>query len=284
MKCKQNHFDRGFTLIELLVVLSIIALLISLLLPALKHARVAAVALKCTNNMRQILTGNEVYTLDHDGFMPVILPRDDSGQPLDSKLHSSYTHGGRSPLPKSKGGENTRIAPFCYNRPLNKYVHPDLPVGNAKIKPELQIEKRYNFPIFKCPNDRKFNYQSVSSGEDPDYNISAYYRVGTSYMFNLCWLREDGFAYKELAYSVPFIRGQKLFRIAHQKYSSQFVGYMDDCADYTFRHRETPAISHHGPRDFACLGFLDGHTGIIQINKDVPFSATYQVFFREQMR
>jgi len=52
---------KGFTLIELLVVISIIALLIAILLPALSAARKTAMTAKCMSNLKQIATGLYAY-------------------------------------------------------------------------------------------------------------------------------------------------------------------------------------------------------------------------------
>ncbi len=62
----------GFTLIELLVVISIIALLITLLLPALKNARVLTRATVCSNNQRQIGVAFAVYTTEFKEFLPPV--------------------------------------------------------------------------------------------------------------------------------------------------------------------------------------------------------------------
>ncbi len=65
-----HSFRRGFTLIELLVVISIIALLIGILLPALSSARVAARTVACASNVRQLAIGGHAYAVDNRDPLP----------------------------------------------------------------------------------------------------------------------------------------------------------------------------------------------------------------------
>jgi prepilin-type N-terminal cleavage/methylation domain-containing protein len=95
----------GFTLVELLVVISIIALLISILLPSLKAARASAQRMNCMNNMRTVGLAIHMYANDSKDYMPVR-----TGQPYANSpwtLHRALV-GENLYLPKSRSDWYTK--------------------------------------------------------------------------------------------------------------------------------------------------------------------------------
>ncbi len=88
---------RAFTLIELLVVISIIALLISILLPALSAARRTAQQAQCASTARQIVLGMTSYAVDSDGYYPDVTGND------ASRSWGSYAPALVGPPPQPRG-------------------------------------------------------------------------------------------------------------------------------------------------------------------------------------
>lgn len=110
----------GFSLIELLVVTSLVALLVSLLLPAMDRARRLAIDMACAANLRQIGTAQIAYLSDEDGFYYWRGNQTWVGNAWIAGM-DWYIYGGREEgnNPALQGG----LFNFLQPRPLNPYLH-----------------------------------------------------------------------------------------------------------------------------------------------------------------
>lgn len=148
---------KAFTLIELLVVISIIALLIALLLPALQAARASARGVKCMSNVRSVNLALQMYTQEHENWLPVHMSEVQAGA-------REYWH-------------LNAVGPYVG---LNEEPYPTSPLVVRPQMPE----------VYECPADTEFyakggnqmglelsygyNLHMGTGGDNSDYQAGDY--------------------------------------------------------------------------------------------------------------
>lgn len=144
----------AFTLIELLVVIATIAVLLAILMPALRRAKMLAQGVACRANLRQIATAWNLYLDDYDGY-------------FYQGINANVNYGGWQ-------GQGDPPELGFVPRPLNRYFG----------LPEL-LEAQDSAKVFRCPGDR-------GGIARPDLMYEKVFRIlGTSYQASIFMIGQN---------------------------------------------------------------------------------------------
>lgn len=227
---KNKTLMRGFTLIELLVVISIIALLIAILLPALGAARIAAQDTQCKSNVRSLGVANAAWANEYKGELVPTNPTTPGGGVVTVYLSAG----------------------------------PELP-GIGKYRGEGILADRgyYDAQAFYCPrNTIDYGYQKASS----KYPVSGWFDDPANLPAGLNNM-ETNYLYRS---SIPGLSknwGQNTpenRRPATLEDPGEWVIY----ADIFSNHPRDRGVDNHHLDGYNAL-FVDGHASFISDKDDV---------------
>ncbi|HEX9048760.1 MAG TPA: prepilin-type N-terminal cleavage/methylation domain-containing protein [Verrucomicrobiae bacterium] len=240
----QNNNNRGFTLIELLVVIAIIAILASLLLPALVMAKLKAQTAQCTSNFKQVSLGWMMYNSD---FPDYLAPNSDAGP---------GSHGQDPEDPSWVAGNMTLTASSPSE--LDECTNLAYLVG-TQFEPfgSLGIYTK-NGRLYRCPADKSMvSYNGGSYDRVRSISMNGWVGFGTR-----DWMQPAGGAFKlnyKMGDMINPAPAQTWVFIDERENSINDGWFAMDMADQgsSAMWVDLPAIRHNRG---AVLSFADGHS------------------------
>ncbi|HVP09714.1 MAG TPA: type II secretion system protein [Phycisphaerae bacterium] len=250
---RTENANCGFTLIELLVAISVIAVLISILVPSLSRAREQGNKVVCMSNMKEI--GNAIASyLTENNNLPWTYVQPEGSDPKIT-ISSSYTWGGMMasrPFPGDETGDWAVVPPEL--RPLNRYIDP-----TARTRDAIKV--------VKCPGDRSAVSPDISDPDQRPLELeglrSSWEAFGTSYSINWLFMEDpaitDPFSIDRLMYY-----GKTFVQEAVGGSAAEMAVIWENQVDQLLNNATDTGGGRLGEgwhRTFSCHSFLfmDGH-------------------------
>ncbi|MCP4246038.1 MAG: prepilin-type N-terminal cleavage/methylation domain-containing protein [bacterium] len=194
------RYRSAFTLVELLVVVSIIALLISILLPSLRCAREQTKSAVCIANLKGIATASLTYASDDETEASIPIHEAifrPNLEPDERRLLAAHVWGGKSG--RGKEGDNlyfwgTFTGRGPAGRPLNKFLYKsgftDYRLNAGTAAANWKKDENLDLGLFRCPSDT--GYKGIHWKSWKDSGLTSYDHYGNSYACNILWVFSGG--------------------------------------------------------------------------------------------
>lgn len=156
---KKTKNNTGFTLVELLVVITVISILASFILPAIKSAREAAVSSVCQGYLKQFGYALLMYTNEWNGYVPEAFLSGDIGW---QDALQPYTKG----VPFSSGQNPVGVYSCPSGNPEKNPLHPTWANWNYMMNECVELYRIDNIPLV---TDKVFVCDGWYNSIDPEY-------------------------------------------------------------------------------------------------------------------
>lgn len=237
----------GFTIVELLVVIALIAVLASILLPALSKARTRAQAIFSLNNTRQLSQAWLLYADDHDGKFAYNLGGS-AARPTISQVPKTTRNWVNNVMTWDLDSDNTNTATIT-----------EASLGNY-------ASRAVN--IYRCPSDGALSSVQLNAGWKArvrSYSMNA--MIGDAGDLSRTGYNENNPKYAQAFTASGIAEPTEIFVFIDEHPDSINDGYFLNRSDKpgVKQWNDLPASHHNGA---AAISFVDGHSELhLWVNK-----------------